>query len=84
MGRMTISVKSIASVVIKESLPDEANSLVIGHCLCRNESTAQCGKRLSQPCSQDNIAKLQQRFKGDFRGQSDADRGKASIHSKSL
>jgi hypothetical protein len=36
MGRVTTSVKSIVSVVIHESLPDEANSLVIGHCLCGN------------------------------------------------
>ncbi len=36
MGHVATSVKSIASIVIKESLPDEENSLVIGHCLCRN------------------------------------------------
>ncbi len=36
MGCVTTSVKSIVSVVIHESLPDEANSLVIGHCLCGN------------------------------------------------
>jgi hypothetical protein len=36
MWRVTTRVKSIALVVVKESLPYAENSLVIGHCLCRN------------------------------------------------